>query len=370
MKKTLCLFLGIGLLLSMAGCTMRANAREETQVAIGDIVLLADAAELQGSSGPQVVWETLSRYGEEHDLAVRRAASSEATKEQRLLALETALNGTVTLVVCVGERYEETIFEAQRRYPDLLFLLLDGEPRRSGDAVYETTANTHCILFDETQAGFLAGYAAVMEGSRRLGICGGSSRTGVVRYAYGFMQGADAAAERLHLGSDAIVVRCHYAEAGEDEKALRQRLSDWYSAGVQTVFACDNSSNALTGVALAAAAEQEHAQVIGTNVPYEVAGETTLTTAVKAYDVALLGALTSLEENAGRWHADRAGRSLRLGVVEDAVRLDGLQRLQQFTPADYTGLVGELKAGTLAPDPAGLREVLPALSHCIVQLTN
>ncbi len=370
MKKVLSLLVGVCLLLSMAGCTMHAQARKQAATAIGDILLLADAAELQGPSGPQIVWETLSHYAQERGVTVRQAVSSDATPAQRLQTLDQALNGSVSLVVCVGERYEETVFEAQRRYPDLLFLLLDGEPRRTDDAVYETTANTHCILFDETQAGFLAGYAAVMEGGRRLGICGGSNGAGMVRYAYGFMQGADVAAGRLRLGSDAIMIRCHYAESEENAKDVEQRLTDWFSDGVQTIFVSDNGSNVLTAAALRAAAVKENTRVVAADIPRTSDGERLLTTAVKAYDVALLGALTSLEENAGRWNADRAGRSMRLGVAEEAVGLDSLQQMKTFTSADYAGLLGELKAGTLAPDPSSLREVLPALSHCSVQLTN
>lgn len=48
------------------------------------------------------------------------------------------------------------------------------------------------ILYAEEQAGYLAGYAAVNEGYTQLGFMGGIAVPAVIRYGYGFIQGADA----------------------------------------------------------------------------------------------------------------------------------------------------------------------------------
>ena len=88
------------------------------------------------------------------------------------------------------------LFEMQRSYPTVSYLLLEGEPHSEDYASYETTINTHCVLFAVEQAGYLAGYAAVREGYTALGFVGADSMPETVRYCTGMMQGAEAAAER------------------------------------------------------------------------------------------------------------------------------------------------------------------------------
>jgi len=55
-------------------------------------------------------------------------------------------------------------------------------------------ANCYCITFKEEQAGYLAGYAIAKDGKTKLGFLGGMAVPAVIRYGYGFVQGADAAA--------------------------------------------------------------------------------------------------------------------------------------------------------------------------------
>ena len=50
--------------------------------------------------------------------------------------------------------------------------------------------NTALITYKEEQAGYLAGYAAVYDGYKELGFLGGMAVPAVIRYGYGFVQGA------------------------------------------------------------------------------------------------------------------------------------------------------------------------------------
>ena len=45
------------------------------------------------------------------------------------------------------------------------------------------------ILFQEDQAGFLAGYAVVKDGYTKLGFMGGMAVPAVIRFGYGFCPG-------------------------------------------------------------------------------------------------------------------------------------------------------------------------------------
>ena len=63
-------------------------------------------------------------------------------------------------------------------------------------------SNCYCITFKEEQAGYLAGYAVVKDGYTKLGFLGGMAVPAVIRYGYGYVQGADAAAKELGTNID------------------------------------------------------------------------------------------------------------------------------------------------------------------------
>ena len=96
----------------------------------------------------------------------------------------------------------QALFNIQNNYPGVHYLLFDGEPHNSSYTNYTTESNVHCVLFQEEQAGFLAGYAAVTDGYTQLGFIGAEEIPGVVRYVTGFLQGAEYAAEQQGLTVD------------------------------------------------------------------------------------------------------------------------------------------------------------------------
>ena len=100
------------------------------------------------------------------------------------------------LVVCPGFLFEEPVYLAQDQYKDVHFILLDGEPHSGDYSEYRTEANTMPILFQEDEPGFLAGYATSKDGYTKLGFLGGMAVPAVIRYGYGFAEGADYADQR------------------------------------------------------------------------------------------------------------------------------------------------------------------------------
>ena len=100
------------------------------------------------------------------------------------------------------------VYEAQTKYPDVSFIIIDAQPVKDGEAKLED--NVLSIFYAEEQAGYLAGYAAVTEGYRNLGFMGGIAVPAVIRYGYGFVQGADAAAKDLGLAAGDVSVKYTY----------------------------------------------------------------------------------------------------------------------------------------------------------------
>ena len=84
---------------------------------------------------------------------------------------------------------------AAEQYPDVKFIAIDVTQGDIGTD--EIPSNCYCITFKEEQAGYLAGYAIAKDGKTKLGFLGGMAVPAVIRYGYGFVQGADAAAKEI-----------------------------------------------------------------------------------------------------------------------------------------------------------------------------
>jgi len=154
--------------------------------------------------------------------------------------------------VTPGFLFESPVFVAQDRYPNVHFILVDGTPHSADYSTFKTGNNTVGVLYAEDQAGFLAGYAVVKDGSRRLGFVGGMAVPAVVRFGYGFIQGAEYAAKELGLASGSITVNYHYTGGFAATPEAQTLAASWYNNGVEVIFACGGA----VGNSVMAAAEQ------------------------------------------------------------------------------------------------------------------
>ncbi len=160
------------------------------------IALVTDVGTIDDESFNQAAWQGVKAYGDANSIEYTYYQPSADSKEARLTSIGKAVEEGASVIVCPGFLFEETIYDCQKLYPEVAFILLDGEPH---DAAYnyETAENVYCVLYQEEQAGFLAGYAAVMDGYTKLGFLGGMDVPAVIRFGYGFVQGCDYAIQEL-----------------------------------------------------------------------------------------------------------------------------------------------------------------------------
>ena len=149
---------------------------------------------------------------------------TEDSDAARLEQMDNAVNDGAKSIVVAGYLFGNAIAEAQEKYPDVQFLALDVSASDLGDKA--PTANTALITYKEEQAGYLAGYAAVYDGYKELGFLGGMAVPAVIRYGYGFVQGADAAAKEI----GATDVNIKYAMKGLAE-SVNEALTDAMNNG-------------------------------------------------------------------------------------------------------------------------------------------
>lgn len=326
-----------------------------------EIALVTDVGNIDDKSFNEGAWTGVKQFAEDKGVTYAYYRPSEDSTEARVETMKDAIAKGAKTIVCPGYLFEDAVYEMQSAYPDVNFLLLDGEPHTPDYATYETTSNTHCILYKEEQAGYLAGYAAVMEGYTKLGFLGGMAVPAVVRYGYGYVQGADAAAKELGLSQGDVTMKYWYSGVFAPSDDIKTKMDGWYTEGTEVVFSCGG------GIYLScvAAAEAAQAKVIGVDVDQSAESELIITSAMKALSHSVVLALTSLYDNGGVWTADYAGQTAVLGAADDCIGLptaDGSWRLSKFTVDQYNALYAKLKDGSVVVDNSSDTTVTPTTS--------
>ena len=303
-----------------------------------ELALVTDLGTIDDKSFNQGAWEGLKKYAEENSISYKYYQPQEGTTDSYLETIGLAIEGGAKLVVCPGFLFEEPIYMAQDKYPDVHFILLDGEPH-DADYNYKTNDNVMPILFQEDQAGFLAGYAAVTEGYTQLGFMGGIAVPAVIRYGYGFIQGADAAAKEMGLEPGSVSVKYTYVGNFDASPENNAKAAAWYNEGTECIFACGGG----VGNSVMKAAESAGKVVIGVDVDQSSESATVITSAMKNLGDSVYDAV------AGYYDGNfEGGKSVTLDAKENGIMLPmETSKFKVFTQEKYDELYEMLKDGTI-----------------------
>lgn len=300
-----------------------------------ELALVTDLGTIDDKSFNQGAWEGLKKYADENSITYKYYQPQEGTTDSYLETIGLAIEGGAKLVVCPGYLFEEPIFLAQDQYPDVTFILLDGEPHSGDYSEYRTNANVMPILFQEDEAGFLAGYAAVKDGYTKLGFMGGMAVPAVIRYGYGFVEGAEAAA--AEMGIDGIQVMYNYTGAFEATPEAQSMAASWYQNGTEVIFGCGGA----VGNSVMAAAQEKGAKVIGVDVDQSFESETVITSAMKQLSNSVYDGIKDFY--AGSFPG---GKTTVFKAENEGVGLPmATSKFNTFTEADYDAVYEKLVAG-------------------------
>ena len=170
--------------------------------------------------------------------------------------MKAAVDNGAEVVVAAGFLQGAVLEKAAKEFTDTKFVFIDGSP-------VDGVTNLAAISFREEQCGYLAGYAAVMEGYTKLGFCGGGGGTNdaCCRYGYGYVQGAEAAAAEKNVKVE-MNYTWKYGESFQPSAELQTLASGWYKNGTEVIFSCGGS----IFDSITAAASANDAAVIGVDV--------------------------------------------------------------------------------------------------------
>ena len=309
------------------------------------IAMITDSGDITDESFNQITWETCVAYGEANGIETQYYKPAEDTDEERINAVDLAVAEGATVVVMPGYLFGPAIAEEQDLYPDVTFIAVDVTEGDIVNLAGENVAlgsNVYICSFQEEQAGYLAGYAAVKDGYTSLGFLGGIAVPAVIRYGFGYIQGINAAAEEMGVDVD---VKYYYGGQFYGDDAITARMEGWYADGTQVVFACGG------GIYTSAvdAAAQYDGKVIGVDVDqFPKIGDACITSAMKGLGSAVEAALDAY--TSGNWSSN-GGKSEQLGLTQgDYLGLptaDASWGFKTFTKDEYETVLNGIKDGSI-----------------------
>ena len=379
MKKFLAFVMAASMALSLAACggssasTATSTTTEATSEAAAstsgsktDVAFVTDVGNIDDQSFNQYTWQGVQDFCSANSLNANYYRPTEDSDAARLEQMDNAVNDGAKAVVVAGYLFGSSIAEAQAKYPDVQFLALDVSTADLGDKA--PTSNTALITYKEEQAGYLAGYAAVYDGYKELGFLGGMAVPAVIRYGYGFVQGADAAA--AELGQN-IEINYFYGGQFYGDANITSRMEGWYSNGTQVVFACGG------GIYTSAveAALKNNGYVIGVDVDQNYIGVNGVADGSFAYNPFITSAMKGLTEavntalsdiDAGEW-GDIAASNGNFGLEDgDYVGLPtdaDSWNFETFTTDEYEALKEKIKSGEITVDNNSDDSTKPTVSE-------
>ena len=370
MKKILALLLALAMVLSLAACGGKSEA-PAAEAAAYKVAMVTDYGDITDQSFNQTTWEACLKFGADTGTEVKYYKPTSNDTAGRVASVELAIAEGYNVIVMPGYAFGGTIAEVSGNYPEVKFIaldvakgdLLEGGVALKGEAYdynpdnwnltdYVYMDNVYCAIYQEELSGYMAGYAAVKLGYTKLGFLGGMAVPAVIRFGYGFVQGADAAAAELGINID---MKYAYGNQFYGDADITAVMDTWYAAGTEVVFACGGGIY----TSAAEAAKKVGGKVIGVDTDQSPVidaayGEgMTVTSAMKGLAPTTIDTLTDIIVN-GNW-ANYAGKIQTLGLVSAEPEANYVQIPMattqfedgKFTAEDYAVMVKAMYEGTI-----------------------
>ena len=372
-KRILAMLLSGAMVFSLAACGSGGNdegsgggdsdSGEEMNIA-----MVTDSGDITDQSFNQTTYEASKAWAEENGVEFNYYKPESDSDEARNASIDQAIANGANVIVLPGYMFAASVVEQPELYPDVKFVALDvgagdilekgvGEgydynPDNWDVSEYYNTDNVYCCTYQEEISGYMAGYAAVKMGYKHLRFLGGMAVPAVMRFGYGYVQGADEAAKELGITNEVSV---EYVCGGQfyGDADITAYMDTWYNSnGVEVVFAC--GGGIYTSAAEAAA--KAGGKVIGVDsdqAPIIDAYQEglTVTSAMKGLAVTIDTVLTEIK--AGNW-SDYVGKMDSLGLVSETAEdnfvqlpIESTQWNDGFTEDDYRELVSALYNGDI-----------------------
>ena len=361
MKKFIAMLLTATMALGLAACGggSTASSAAPAEAEGGEegamrVAMITDYGDITDQSFNQTTYEACKAFCEANSVDFTYYKPEGDSDAEREAMIDKAVSDGYNVVVMPGYAFANAIYEEAPMYEDVKFIALDvseGDLTAYGEREFDGP-NVFSAVYQEELAGYMAGVAAVKMGYKKLGFLGGMAVPAVIRYGYGFVQGADAAAAELGLSD--VEVNYAYGNQFYGDADITAAMDTWYKGGTEVVFACGGGIFTSAGEA----AQKVGGKVIGVDVDQAATidgsyGEgMTITSAMKGLGATVDTLLSAVRD--GKW-SEHAGKIENLGLVSgDDVTLNYVQLplestiwTDSFTQDDYKALVKDMFDGKI-----------------------
>ena len=369
MKRFLALLLALCMVFALCACGGNDADKDKDNDVAYKVAMITDYGDITDQSFNQTTYEACKTYCDTNSVDFKYYKPTADSTAARIEMVDQAVADGYNVIVMPGFAFAGTIAVCQDTYKDVKFIGLDVSEYDLYDAFYnhdDTGArtdlidannpehinkNVYCAVYQEELCGYMAGYAAVKLGYTKLGFLGGMAVPAVIRYGFGFVQGANAAAVETDTK---IEINYVYGGQFSGNPDITAKMDTWYSAGTQVVFAC--GGGIYTSAAEAAA--KVGGKVIGVDTDQSGIidggyGEgMTVTSAMKGLAATVNTMLT--EVFAGNWD-NYGGKIETLGLVGEnptdnyvQIPIESTQWADgKFTQDDYKALVASMFKGDI-----------------------
>lgn len=385
MKKILPFILAVCMIFVLCACGTSSLLEDSSGAAAAvdreklRIAMISEYSDVTNQVFDESVIDSCEAYCKDNHMEMNIYAPDEGTTANRMVLVDNAVSDGFNTIVMNGAVSTAALVESAEKYPDIKFIGLgitdwdilaetlgdkfDNTPSNWVPSDYYRSDNVYVASYQEQVSGFLAGYAAVKMGYKKLGFLGAIESPLIARYGYGFVLGVNAAAEP----DSGIEVNYVYANQLNDDDDVTKYMTGWFEAGTEVVFSCGGTVYA----SAAKAAEKAEGMVIGAvsdqskTIDKKFGEGRTLTSAVTDYGTLLTNALSSIED--GNW-TDLAGHIDSYGIISSEKPDQNISRLpvestlwtKSFSEEEYKDLLTLILNGdiivsgdTSAESPSG-----------------
>ena len=312
------------------------------------VAMVTDFADVNDESFNQACYEGGKEWARKNDIIFNYYKPSDISKAERIKSMNLAIDRGYNVILCPGYAHGEVIAEIAPKHPEVTFIGIDIS---EGDFPqgFDVLAHKNIAIYNyhEEIAGYLAGYAVVKDGYRKLGYLGGIPAAPVIRYGYGYVQGIDAAALELNVD-----VSVEYVYGGQffGDSEIFKYIDNWYKGNkTDIIFSCGGSI--YTSVALAAkengghliGVDNDQAPIIDENYGKDIC----VTSAMKGIKQTVIAKLDELYKTQ---KVESGFNNLGL-VSSEHPELNYVQlatdhwRMNNFTIEEYKELISEIMLG-------------------------
>lgn len=292
------------------------------------VAMVTDFADVNDASFNQATYEASVAICKEKNIPFTYYKPADNTDFERLKSMDLAVERGYNVIICPGFAFNAPIALHAMNHPNVKYIGIDIAIEDYPDG-YVCPPNIYYARFKEEIAGFMAGYATIMEGYRNVGFLGGMEGAAVKRYGYGFIQGVDEAINEVEAKNPSggnYQVRLDYVYGGQffGDAEITTYMDSWYKrpdSPTQVVFACGGSIY----TSAAQAAKNNGGRVIGVDtdqsqiIDRDYGKGMCLTSAMKGIGMVVKDVITVITDNPEEW--DSGFHVLGL-VTPDKEKLD------------------------------------------------